>query len=385
MNKIERILKTINREDIDYLPSYITFADRTCKMRVAKSLKLNSEEALDDYLQSHLDFIFLNYDKPLFFRNDINLMRKLENKGIVGVDEKNKIVYDKWGMGIRIGEEGFYCCYSPFQGNKEANERAKPFLPKSFNLDLLDMELKQAVKEFTPPDPLAKENFEDLKEDWSLIKDNVLAVTSGYLGIWERTIWMLGFTEALTYLLSEPNIIEEMYEKITEHKIKIAHELIRMGFKVCHHGDDLSFQTSGFFSKEMYSKTLLPYHKKLFKVYKDANVKMVYHSCGNVTPFIPELIDAGVDVLEPVQPCMDFKYLKDNFGKDIVFMGGIDTQKILPFGTPFEVKKHVKEVIRTLGKDGGYIIAPSQEVMKDVPLSNIIALIEAIKEERYFI
>lgn len=385
MNKIERIIKTINREDVDYLPSQITFADRTRDKEIAEALGLKNDGALDDYLENHLDFIFLKYDKPLFLRNDLELMRKLASEGIVGLDEENKIVYDIWGMGIRIGEEGFYYCYSPFQGNKEANERAKPFLPKGFNLDLLDMEPRQAVKEFIPPDPTAKGNFEALKEDWALIKDNVLAIPSGYFGIWERANGMLGFGENLTYLILEPDIVEEMFEKITEYKIKVARELIKMGFKVCHHGDDLAYQTSSFFSKDLYKRLLLPHHKRLFKVYKDAGVKIIYHSCGKITPFIPELIDAGVDVLEPVQPCMDLKYLKDNFGEDIVFMGGIDTQNILPLGTPQEVKQHVKDVIKILGRDGGYIIAPSQEVMKDVPIKNIIALVEAIKEGRQII
>ncbi len=382
MNKVERINKMLNRENIDYLPSQITFADRTREKEIAEALGLRNKEMLDDYLENHLSFIFLKYDKPLFFRNDLDLMRKLKDEGIVGLDEENKIVYDIWGMGIRIGEDGFYYCYSPFQGDKAANEKAKPFLPPGFNLDLLDMEPKQAVKEFNPPEPTAKGNFKALKEDRALIKDDILAIPSGYFGIWERANGMLGFKENLTYSILEPDIVEEMYEKITEYKIKVAYELIKMGFKVCHHGDDLAFQNSSFFSKEMYIKMLLPYQRKLFKVYKDAEIKIIYHSCGNITPFIPDLIEAGVDVLEPVQPCMDLNYLRDNFGKDLIFMGGIDTQKILPFGTPDEVKKEVKNVISTLGKYRRYIIGPSQDIMKDVPIKNIVALIEAIKKEK---
>jgi len=382
MNKIERILRTINREETDYLPSQITFADRTRNAEIAKGLGLKNAETLDEYLGNHLDFIFLKYDKPLFFRNDLDLMRELQAEGIVGLDEENKIVYDIWGMGVKIGEEGFYYCYSPFQGNKEANKKARPFLPPGFNLDLLDMEPGQAVKEFIPPDPVAKGSFEALKDDWDLIRDSVLAIPSGYFGIWERANGMLGFGENLAYLATDPDITEEMYEKITHYKIKVAHELIKMGFRVCHHGDDLAFQTSSFFSKEMYIKMLLPYHKKLFKVYRDAGVKIMYHSCGNITPFIPHLIDAGVDILEPVQPCMDLNNLKDNFGANLIFMGGIDTQTVLPFGTPKKVKKHVRDVIDILGRGGGYIIAPSQEIMKDVPIQNVVALIEAIKEER---
>ncbi|MBC7333143.1 MAG: hypothetical protein H5T85_01550, partial [Actinobacteria bacterium] len=237
MNRIERVLKVLRREEVDHLPSQITFADRTKKSEIAKALGLGeSDTSLDEYLENHLEFIFLKYDKPLFFRNNISLMQKLAEEGVVGLDEENGIVYDVWGMGIRIGEEGFYCCYSPFKGDKEANERAKRFLPPNFNLDLLDMELEQAVEEFIPPDPMAKGNFEGLKEDLSLIKDDILAIPSGYLGIWERTLWMLGFEEALTYLALKPSVVQEMFAKITDYKIKVANELIKMGFKVCHHG-----------------------------------------------------------------------------------------------------------------------------------------------------
>ncbi|HJN65037.1 MAG TPA: uroporphyrinogen decarboxylase family protein, partial [Pirellulales bacterium] len=101
-----------------------------------------------------------------------------------------------------------------------------------------------------------------------------------------------------------------------------------------------------------------------------------------LTDFIPDLIDAGLRVLEPVQPCMDLAFLKREYGKDLVFYGGIETQNILPFGTPEQVKQLATETIRTLGKGGGMIIAPSQEVMNDVPIENVKALLETIIQER---
>jgi len=94
MNKIERILNIFNRKDVDYLPSQITFADRTRHVEIAKGLGLQNEEELNEYLENHLDFVFLKYDKPLFLRNDIELMKELEDEGIVGPDEGNEIVYD---------------------------------------------------------------------------------------------------------------------------------------------------------------------------------------------------------------------------------------------------------------------------------------------------
>jgi uroporphyrinogen decarboxylase len=136
------------------------------------------------------------------------------------------------------------------------------------------------------------------------------------------------------------------------------------------------------FSREKFQKIMKPKIARLWKVYKDAGLPVMFHSCGNVTEFIPDLIEIGLDVLEPVQPVMDLGYLKREFGKDITFWGGIDTQQILPYGTPDEVRKLASDTINILGKGGGYIIATAQEVMKDVPLENVKALVETIISER---
>ena len=108
---------------------------------------------------------------------------------------------------------------------------------------------------------------------------------------------------------------------------------------------------------------------------------VVQHSCGNILQYLPSLIDAGLDGLEPIQPCMDLKTLKREFGKDLILWGGIDTQN-LPFITPAEVEKMVRETVSILGKGGRYIIAPSQEVMDDVPLENVVALVKTIQDMR---
>jgi len=105
------------------------------------------------------------------------------------------------------------------------------------------------------------------------------------------------------------------------------------------------------------------------------------HSCGNIIDYLPDLIDAGLKILEPTQPCMDLKYLKKEFGKDLVFFGGIDTQQ-LPFISEKETRELARNTIRILGKGGGYIIAPSQEIMNDIPIENVKAIVETIREER---
>lgn len=383
MTRYERLLRLINREDLDYLPSQITFAERTRNAALARQLGLGSAAELEDYLENHIQLPFSRYDMPLFLRNDLPLMRALSAEGIAGLDEQRSTVYDAWGMGIRIGEEGFYYNYSPFKGDREANERARPFLPPTFDPALLELTPLEAARRFRPPDPTLAANLQPLIEEIERYRsEGVYAAPSGYFGIWERCNGMLGLPENVMYMASEPRVTLEMFERITEYKIRLARELLKLDLPLYHHGDDLGFQTSTFFSEGMFKELLLPYLKRLFRVYKDAGKKIAYHSCGNITRMIPHLIEAGVDVLEPVQPCMDLKYLKEAFGRDLIFWGGIDTQSVLPHGTPAEVREHVRFVIRTLGRGGGLIIGPSQEIMSDIPIGNIVAMVETIREER---
>jgi uroporphyrinogen decarboxylase len=182
--------------------------------------------------------------------------------------------------------------------------------------------------------------------------------------------------------VTSDTLAEELLEKITDYKVGVAKNFLKMRLDIGHVGDDLGTQTEPFVLPRVFEDLLLPLYKRLFKMYKDAGWLMSRHSCGCITKFLPELIEAGLDVLEPVQPCMDLPLIKKNYGKDLTFWGGIDTQRLLPFGTPADVRREAAATIRLMGKGGGHIIAPSQEVMKDVPLANIVALLETIKAER---
>ena len=185
----------------------------------------------------------------------------------------------------------------------------------------------------------------------------------------------------INFRQEEPEIIEEILDKVTDYKIEIAKKTIEIGFKIAHSGDDLGTQTGGFFSDKMFKSIILPRLKRYFAIYKKAGLPIMFHSCGNIIRYIPDLIDIGVDILEPCQPCMNLSFLKKEFGKDLIFYGGIDTQT-LPYLSEEQTRIMVRDTIRTLGKGGGYIISPSQEIMNDVPINNIKVLVETIKKER---
>jgi len=379
MTKEERVLRVINGQDVDYLPSQITFSDRTRDAEITAALGIGPDE-LDDYLENHIHISLCAHDKTLFYRNDREAMADLKAKGFCGTDWDNKMVYDSWGMGIMVGSDGFFACFHPL--SKTATPEVAAHMPPDVNRETLFQDVEDAVANYTTPDLTRPGLFDEMKKDVDELSGDFLVMPSGYFATFERSHGLLGFQQMMTYMASKPKVVHDILDKVTEYRIEYAKKIVEMGFKVAHHGDDLGTQTGVMFSHDMFREFVLPRLKQAWQPYNDAGIPIIMHSCGNLTKFIPDLIDIGLRVLEPIQPCMDLEYIKREFGKDLVFWGGIETQNLLPFGTPEQVKEMARKAIRTLGKGGGHIIAPSQEVMNDVPIANIKALVETIVEER---
>jgi uroporphyrinogen decarboxylase len=150
-------------------------------------------------------------------------------------------------------------------------------------------------------------------------------------------------------------------------------------------GDDMADQRGLCFSLDQYVKIFKPMHRKIIQaVKKHTGAKIMFHICGAAYPFIPHLIDIGVDVINPVQLTaanMDAASLKREFGKDISFWGGLDTQNLLPFGTKEQVAEEARRIIELLGKDGGYIFAPCHDIQRETPVENIAAMYAAAAGE----
>lgn len=189
--------------------------------------------------------------------------------------------------------------------------------------------------------------------------------------------------------LIRTDYLHEVFEKQTDIALKNL-ELInnKMGdmidvMFVC--ATDFGTQISTFCSADTYKELYMPYYKKVNNwIHQNTNWKTFKHSCGAVYDFIPLLIESGFDILNPVQCSaegMDPKRLKENFGKDIVFWGGgIDTQQILPFGTPEEVRNQTLERLEIFAKNGGFIFNSIHNIQAKTPVENIVAMFEAVKE-----
>jgi uroporphyrinogen decarboxylase len=258
---------------------------------------------------------------------------------------------------------------------------------------LAEAETVAELEKYPWPDPLDEGRFATMKERADrFVYDEQKAYILGRnsAGIFEVALWTRGFENFFMDLALNPGFAEALLDIITEIKMKYWTRALREVGKnvlVISEADDIGTQQSLLVSREMYQKFIAPRHKKLFNYIRQNaqnKVYIFYHTCGAIKDMIPDLIDEGVDILNPVQVSakgMDTKELKRLFGKDMTFWGGgVDTQKILPHGTPAEVKEEVKRRIEDLAPGGGFIFAAVHNVQGDVKPENFMAMWEALQE-----
>jgi uroporphyrinogen decarboxylase len=135
----------------------------------------------------------------------------------------------------------------------------------------------------------------------------------------------------------------------------------------------------------MWRRWLKPVYRRIFALAKDRGMKVWFHSCGTFSPVFPDLVEIGMDIWETAQvhlPGNEPEILKREFGKDITFYGGINSQETLPRGTAAQVRAEVRERVRVLGKDGGYICSSDHAILPDVPFDNVLALVDEARKRR---
>ncbi len=191
-------------------------------------------------------------------------------------------------------------------------------------------------------------------------------------------------------LVLKPREMERLLRMI--HEVQMGYwekalEIVGDNIDIVMHSDDLGMQNSPMMSPDMYRRFVKPLHEELIGMVKkkaEGEVKFLLHSCGSVRALIPDFIDVGVDILNPIQVSaagMDTAELKKEFGKDLCFCGGgVDTQEILPRGTPEQVRDEVKRRLDDLAPGGGYIFAAVHNIQADVPPENLQAMYEALQE-----
>ncbi len=201
-------------------------------------------------------------------------------------------------------------------------------------------------------------------------------------GFFEIAHFLRGMDRFLTDLALRPDFACALMDRIIEYLFARARRVLQAGgggFALFEYNDDVAGQRALFISPRMWRRHVKPRMARFCALAHDHGAKLRYHCCGAVREIIDDLIEIGVDVLEPVQPLaagMDPLELKRHFAGRIALEGGIDIQRLLPRASPGEVRAHVRRVIDAVGAGGGYVLGPSHAIQSDVPDENIIAMID---------
>jgi uroporphyrinogen-III decarboxylase len=183
--------------------------------------------------------------------------------------------------------------------------------------------------------------------------------------------------------IENPDLVNALFDLTLKYHHSIAENLVKKGVDMIWIGDDVGAQNRMLISPDLWRKYFRDRMARFIASLKSINpdIKIAYHSDGYIIPIIPELIEIGIDILNPIQPgSMNPVDIKKQFGDRLCLWGTIDEQHTLPFTDPETVRKEVAERIRTIGRDGGLILSPTHNIQLDTPMENFFAMVDAIKK-----
>jgi uroporphyrinogen decarboxylase len=291
--------------------------------------------------------------------------------------------------------------FSPFLGclppNAWVNEWGIGHVPGSmyhfedYVHPLRDISSPEELKDYPFPDVTAGYRYEGLLEEVADLHQRGYAVAGGiphYSGTLFECAWILrGMENLLADFLLHPRLAAALLDWLTASGVESATRMAQAGVDVLTTGDDVGTQRGMMMSPALWRKWLKPRLAEIIAAAKRINPDLLvfYHSDGSIEPIIPELIEIGVDILNPIQPeCMDPARLKGEYGAHLAFWGTIGTQTTMPLGTPEEVKATIRERIETVGRGGGLLLAPTHVLEPDVPWQNILAFFEAVEKYGWY-
>ncbi len=281
---------------------------------------------------------------------------------------------DEWGVGRRMPLDGglYYDSFAP---------------PLTGEIDLA------AVDAFAWPDAVDPGRYEGMAETarrYAIDEGRAVQLGSICGGLTEGLFKLRGFEDGYLDLAGDPALARRVMEHILEVKLEYwsrALPLVDGHVDVVAEADDLGGQDRTLFSPRTYRELVKPLQRELFAfLHAHTDARVFFHTCGAVRDLIPDLIEIGVDILNPVQVSatgMDTADLKREFGRDLVFWGGgVDTQHVLGSGTPEEVRAEVRRRVDDLAAGGGFVFATVHNIQPNVPAENVLAMWRAMRETR---
>lgn len=386
MKSRERVIKTLNHVEADKVPFDLGATEITgINHRVYQDLwnelmsSKNKEIEIFDKIQQ-----LAKVDKKMKNKLKVDVDGVFPQADLVKKqkeDENHYVFYDLYGIKWSMPKNG------------------------GFYYDMVEHPLANAsdaadIENFEWPNPRDPERLSGLREKIERISESGRAISMSVCiggiggGLFEMGFWLRGYKNFYLDIGRKGEIMHAMLDKLAELRMKYWDAVLEEAgdlIDVAVQADDLGTQESTMISPQMYRDIVKPLHKKVFQFVKDKSPNPTYvflHSDGAIYDLIPDIIETGVDILNPVQvnaKGMDPERLKKEFGDDLTFWGaGVDSQTTLPHGTPEEVRAEVNERVEKLAPAGGYVFAPIHNVQADVPVENLIAMIDEFYKVRSY-
>lgn len=349
MTNRENFLSLLRRQGYEWVP--VDFV--LCPYLIEQ---VKERFGTDDY-EEYFDFPWRKVEDLRLKDHDVEKYRKYYEKPLAdGAD------IDVWGVGHEHSPNSMHMTYMrhPMENMEELEE----------------------MEEYPFPDYASADGSHQAEQVRQLKERDLIALGSMRMTIWECAWYLRGMENMFCDMLEEDEKAEFLLDKVTEAALIRATSYAKAGVDVLFLGDDIGMQHTIMMDEDLYCTWLKPRLKKIIDEVKKINPEIIifYHSCGFIEPLIPHLIEAGIDVLNPIQSeCMDFEEIHRKYGDKISFHGTIGTQTVMPVGSPEEVKKATWRNLDIAGEKGGLYVAPTHVLGPEVPLDNILAYVEACK------
>ena len=371
------MLNALNFNQVDRPPLDLGSTPNTTISRIAcenliEYLGLNEPEVVEEMRTISRSLQVVNVPEAVLDRLGVDTRSIFVNPPEEEPEWLSETEYvDDWGVKFRAAKQGDRLLYYDMVQHP-----------------LRELDSPDEVESYSWPSPSYPGRVEGLEEKAKKIKaetDYALVGHPGDTSLFERSWYMRGMDRFFMDLLKNRDIAEAIIDRVYRiRKIQMKEYLDAVGpyLDVVSVGDDLGMQSSPLISPDTYREVIKPYHRKYFKFIKNlTGAKLHMHSCGAIRPLLEDLIEVGVDVINPVQVSatgMEPAELREEFGGRLAFWGGIDTQRLLPTGSAEEVKAGVRDTIDAFrGLDGGYVLCAVHDIQADVPPENVVAMFEA--------
>jgi len=235
------------------------------------------------------------------------------------------------------------------------------------------------LHDFKVPDPKSTKVFESYPDFIEQNRDKFRIASIGF-SLFERAWSLRGMDNLLIDMVDSPGFVHELFDMIADFNVSQVDIAAANDIDAFMFGDDWGSQAGLIMGPGLWREFIKPRIKRMYDAVHKHGKFVIIHSCGDVKVVLPDLIEVGLNAFNPFQPeVMDCVETKKKYHGQLSFYGGISVQRLLPYGTPDEVRRETKRILETLGKGGGYIAAPSHAIPCDVPAENMAAMIEVLK------